>query len=173
MEMNDRAQVHTLEGFVAASLMVLAVIIVTKSSLIVSPQSELTMDVQLRQMASDALEVLDETPATALPMNLTQHVAVWDMTPATPLTNNLTLLDTQLRRLLLPGIVYNVDFAYVDNQTLNVTHVIINGAPVGNSVVAKRLVTLFNSTVTEAGGKWQIPLDDIKVVEVRLIAWQV
>ncbi len=170
--MNDEAQLHTLEGIVAASLMVLAVMLVTKSSLIVSPQSELTMDVQLRQMANDALEVLDTAPATALPLNLTRHVARWDMARATPLNNNLTLLNNQLHNLL-PGIIYNVDFAYVDNGIINVTPAIINGAPVENSVVATRLVTLYNSTVTDAKGNWSISPDDIKVVEVRLIAWRV
>ena len=46
-------------------------------------------------------------------------------------------------------------------------------APVENSVVATRLVTLYNSTVTEANGSWNLSSNDVKVVEVRLIAWRV
>jgi hypothetical protein len=171
MEMNDKAQLSTLEGFVAASMMVLAVMLVTKSSLIVSPQSELTMDVQLRQMANDALEVLDTAPATALPLNLTRHVARWNMNNATPLSPSLPYLNKSIGKLL-DNVVYNVDLSYVDNGSIKVKPVIINGAPVENSVVATRLVTLYNSTVTEANGTWPIP-DGIQVVEVRLIAWRV
>ena len=41
MEINDKAQIHTLEGFVAAVLMIMTLILITKSALIVTPQSEL------------------------------------------------------------------------------------------------------------------------------------
>jgi hypothetical protein len=59
------------------------------------------------------------------------------------------------------------------NGSLNLKHVIINGAPVENSIVATRLVTLYNSTVIEAHGSWNLSSDEVKVVEVRLIVWRV
>jgi hypothetical protein len=78
-------------------------------------------------------------------------------------------MDTQLK-----DISYNIDFAYVENNgNFTVKHAIIHGEPIENSVVATRLVTLYNSTVTTAGGSWNISSNDLKVVEVRLIAWQV
>jgi hypothetical protein len=78
-------------------------------------------------------------------------------------------MDSQLK-----DISYNIDFAYRGNDnTLTIEHAIIHGGPIENSVVATRLVTLYNSTVTSAGGLWNIPPNELKVVEVRLIAWQV
>ncbi len=175
--MNDKAQIHTVEGIAASALMILTVMLVTKSSLIVTPQSELTMDVQLKQTASDALAVLDMAPEPTLRKNLTQLVAGWDMTNATPETNSLPALNNQIHNLL-NNVVYNVDFAYVNETGLTVRHAIINGAPIENSVVATRLVTLYDSTVVQEGGNWPMSNDvtgpnNVTVVEVRLIAWRV
>jgi len=149
---------------------------ITKSSLIITPQSELAMDVSLKQTADDALAVLDVAPKTAFQFNLTELVAGWDMVEATPQSNSLPALDNEIETQL-NGSLYNIDFAYVDkNGNFNLVHSIIHGAPVENSVVATRLVTLYNSTVTQAGGNWtnwSISPNDVKVVEVRLIAWRI
>ena len=170
--MNDKAQIHTLEGLFAATLMVLTVMLITRSSLIITPQSELSMDVQLKQTAEDALAILDMAPGTALQFNLTELVAGGNMTEATPQDNSLKPLDTEIDTQL-NDIMYNVDLAYVENDTLTVKHAIIHGAPVENSVVATRPVTLYNSTVTQAGGAWNVSSNDVKVVEGRLIPWRV
>ena len=174
--MNEEAQIHTLEGLFASSLIILTALMITKSSLIITPQSELAMDVQLKQMTDDALAVLDVAPETAIQSNLTELVAGWDMIPATPQENSLKALDYEIRNQLT-DVIYNIDFAYVDkNDNFNVTHAIINGAPIENSVVTTRLVTLYNSTVSLAGrnwNDWSAYPDDVKVVEVRLIAWRV
>jgi hypothetical protein len=172
MDMNDKAQIHTLEGFFAASLMVLTVMLITRSAVIITPQSGLAMDVQLKQTADDALSILDMAPETALQSNLTELVAGWNMVEATPQNNSLQILETEIGNQLNEAI-YNLDFAYVENGTLTVKHVIIHGAPEENSVVATRFVTLYNSTVTRAGGGWNVSPSNVKVVEVRLIAWRV
>jgi hypothetical protein len=173
--MNDEAQIYTLEGFVAASLMILTVLMITKSSLIITPQNELTMDVKLKQTADDALAVVDMAPKTAFQNNLTELVAGWDLKDHNyPDVNNLKALESEMdTQLKDKSINYNIDFAYVENRTITVRTVIIHGEPIENSVVATRLVTLYNSTVTSAGGFWNISSNDLKVVEVRLIAWQV
>ncbi|MCZ7355712.1 MAG: hypothetical protein O8C66_02965 [Candidatus Methanoperedens sp.] len=152
--------------------MVLTVALIAKSSVIVTPQSGLAMDVQLKQIAADTLAMLDMAPGTALQFNLTELVAGWNMTEATPQSNSLLALDTEIDKQL-NGVIYNIDFAYAENGTLAVKHAIIHGAPVENSVVTTRLVTLYNSTVIQAGGAWNVSSDDLKVVEVRLIAWRV
>ena len=174
--MNEEAQVHTLEGLFASSLIILTALMITRSSLIITPQSELAMDVQLKQMADDALAVLDVAPETAIQSNLTELVAGWDMIPATPQNNDLKVLDHEIDDQI-KDVIYNIDFAYVDKtNNFTVTHAIINGAPIENSVVATRLVTLYNSTVSLAGrnwNNWSIYPDDVKVVEVRLIAWRI
>ncbi len=172
--MNSVAQIYTLEGFVAASMMILTAVMITKSSLIITPQSELVMDVQLKQTADDALAVIDMAPETALQFNLTLLVAGWDLTEATPQSTSLPALEAELNSQL-KDIIYNVDLAYVENGTINVKHVIIHGAPVENAVVATRLVTLYNSSAFgyQVSNAWNINPDDLKVVEVRLIAWRV
>ncbi|VVB84601.1 Uncharacterised protein [uncultured archaeon] len=170
--MNEQAQIHTIEGFFAAGLMVLTVTLITRSSVIITPQSEIAMDVQLKQLADDTLGMLDKAPGTAIQFNLTELVAGWNMTEATPQSNSLHALDTEMDRQL-NGVMYNIDFAYAENGTLTVKHAIIHGAPVGNSVVTTRLVTLYNSTVMQAGGAWNVSSSDLKVVEVRLVAWRV
>jgi hypothetical protein len=172
--MNEKAQIYTLEGFVAASLMILTVMIITKSSLIISPQNELTMDVKLKQTADDAIAVIDMAPKTAFQFNLTELVAGWNKKEYDfPNDNNLKALENEMDTQL-KDISYNIDFAYVENNgNFTVKHAIIHGEPIENSVVATRLVTLYNSTVTTAGGSWNISSNDLKVVEVRLIAWQV
>jgi hypothetical protein len=173
VDVNEKAQIHTLEGFFAASLMVLTVMLITNSSLIITPQSELAMDVQLKQTASDALAVLDMAPETALQSNLTELVAEGNMTEANPQDNSLKPLDAEIENQL-NDVIYNIDFAYIEKDgTFTVKHAIIHGAPIENSVVATRPVTLYNSTVTQAGGAWKISPGDVKVVEVRLIAWRV
>lgn len=170
--MNEEAQIHTIEGLAAATLITMTVLLITQSTVIITPQTELSMGVQLQQMASDALTVLDVAPATAIQYNLTECVAGWNMSEATPQTGSLQTLDTELSKLL-PDTPYNVDFAYVENNNLTVKHVIIHGAPTDNSVTARRLVTLYNSTVADAGGAWSIQEGELLLVEVRLTAWQV
>lgn len=169
--MNEGGQIYTLEGFVAASLMILTVVMITKSSLIITPQNELTMDVKLKQTADDAIAVIDMAPKSAFQFNLTELVAGWNLEEDDyPKSNSLKALENEMDTQL-KDINYNIDFAYVENRNLTVKHAIRHGEPIENSVVATRLVTLYNSTVTK--GSWNISSNDLKVVEVRLIAWQV
>jgi hypothetical protein len=172
MAMNDRAQLHTLEGLSAAFIITLTVLTITQSTIIVTPQNELAMDVQLEQLSSDSLAVIDMAEHGPIRNNLTECIAGWDMTEAAYPDNNLEELDAPLS-YLLPGILYNVDLAYFNNDDLNVKKVIIHGSPSENAVVVRHLVTLTNETVSLAGGGWNLADDEIKVVEVRMTAWKV
>ena len=86
---------------------------IIKGSLIITPQSELAMDVSLKQIADDALAVLDVAPKTAFQSNLTELVAGWNMTESKS-TSIIALkaLDNEIEAQL-NGIMYNIDFAYV------------------------------------------------------------
>jgi hypothetical protein len=172
--MNDKAQLHTLEGLAAALLMTLTILTITQSAMIITPQNELVMDVQLKQMASDALTVLDSAPEATIRNDLTECIASWDRNETSLATNPLELLDNELS-YLLPDILYNVNIAYFDVGTRDLIdkRVIVNGAPTENAVVARRLVSLSNSTVSSSGGAWSIPDDELLIVEVRLTAWRV
>ncbi|WP_292463739.1 hypothetical protein [Methanolobus sp.] len=171
--MNDKAQLHTLEGLAAALLMTLTILTITQSAMIITPQNELVMDVQLKQIASDALTVLDSAPEATIRNDLTECIASWDENEASLDSNNLEMLDYELS-YLLPDILYNVNIAYVNATTqLTDKKVIVNGAPTENAVVARRLVSLSNSTVSSSGGEWNIADDELLIVEVRLTAWRV
>ena len=138
--MNETAQMHTLEGFVAAGVILMMVMLISENTMIITPQCELGMDVQLQQTAIDVLNVLG-------------------------------------------NILYNVDFVYVGNGTIandtiangTITndHVIMHGAPIENSMSASRFITLYNETVMQTGGTWNISSNNVQVVEVRLIIWQI
>lgn len=171
--MKDKAQMHTLEGLAAAILMTLTMLAVTHGATIVTPQNELAMDVHLEQIASDTLAVIDMTPDTAIQYNLTECVASWDMGESTGIGDNLEKLDNELEDLLPQDTQYNVDLAYLEGGNVVTKQVILNGIPNENDVVVRRLVTLSNSTVTGAGGSWNIADDDLLIVEVRLTAWKV
>ncbi|MDG6244213.1 MAG: hypothetical protein QCH31_07455 [Methanolobus sp.] len=170
--MDNKAQLHTLEGLAAAVLMTLTVLAITQSTMIVTPQNSLAVNVQLEQMSSDALGVLDMAPISLVQYNLTECVAGWNKTEATYPTIKHEKLDDALWHLL-PGLLYNVDFAYIENGNLTVEKVIINGAPGDNSVVSRRYVTLTNQTVHMMDGGWSLQDDELKVVEVRMTAWKV
>lgn len=170
--MNDKAQLHTLEGLVAAILMTLTVLMITQSTTIVTPQNELAVDVQLEQLSSDVLTVLDIAPQLTIQNNLTECVANWSLTEASYPSNNLEMLDNNLAGLM-GNALYNVDLAYTEGENLNVKKVIINGQPGENAVVVRHFVTLTNKTVQSMNGGWNLADDEFKVVEVRMTAWKV
>mgnify|MGYP006291012831 CR=1 FL=1 len=174
MEMNDKAQLQTIEGLAAALLITLTIMTVTQNSVLVTPQSEMQTEVQLQQIANDALNIVDSAPEGTFQTNLTESVAGLNLSQnATfnqPITEELDLL---LSGKIIPDTLYNVDIAYVEGNNLKTKKVIMNGVPTENAVVGRRLVTLDNSTVTSAGGSWNINESSIRVVEVRLILWKV
>lgn len=173
MVLNDKAQLHTLEGLIAAVLMTMTILSITQSTAIVTPQNELAIDVQLEQISSDALRVLDVVPESSnIRNNLTECVASWNKTEASYPDYNLELLEINLENLM-PDLLYNVDFAYVENDSVEVRKVIINGQPADNSVAVRHFVTLTNDTVQTMNGSWTLADDEIKVVEIRMITWKV
>jgi hypothetical protein len=173
--MNDKAQLHTLEGLGAAVLMTLTILTITQSTMIVTPQNELAIDVHLEQISSDALTVMDINPVESDQWNLTECIANWDMSEASypnDMVGNLDELDGGLQ-YLLPDTLYNVDLAYIEGDELKVKNAIIKGPPGKNAVVARHFVTLTNETVSEMGGNWNLGDTELRVVEVRLTTWKV
>lgn len=170
--MDDKAQLHTLEGVGAAVLITMTLVIITQSATVITPQHEMMLDVQLEQMAYDALTLLDTAPSSAISTNLTQCVAGWDMNESNIQNNGLPSLNNQLS-LLLPGYLYNVDLSYVQNDALVTKNVIVNGDPTEDAVIASRTVMLTNLSVAEAHGAWTVASDEIKIVEARLTLWQI
>ncbi|MBP2031026.1 hypothetical protein J2755_001974 [Methanohalophilus levihalophilus] len=173
MEMNDEGQLHTLEGLAAAILITTTLLMIINLSVIANPQSEMQIDVQMERNAVDVLAVLDIPTPGVLSQNLTEYVAAYNSSiPVNMSHSALPQLETYLSNSLT-NTIYNVDIAYVNNESLIVAPVIIKGAPGENSIVTRRIVVLDNSTVVAAGGTWNLSENEIKVVEVRLTTWKV
>ena len=189
---DERGQLHTIEGLAAALLMISTVFFVTQGVTVITPQTGLSLDVQLKQSGADALMVLDtEDPIDGI--LLKKYVAAWNGTEANitnPVPESIDVnsdqfknaggngLNDSLYELLPEDVVYNVDFVYENNSNLNTLHIILKGFPPDDSIAVSQLVTLQrNETDYELSeAYWNTTIlgeTDAKVVEVRLILWQV
>jgi len=195
MKMNliedERGQLHTIEGLAAALLMISTVFFVTQGVTVITPQTGLSLDVQLKQSGADALMVLEtEYPEDGI--LLKKYVAAWNGTKANityPVPKSIDVnssyfgnasgngLNHTLSVLLPEDVVYNVDFVFWDKNGnfMNTSHVIMKGFPPDDSIAVSQLVTLHNDEYKyEPSNHWNITGEtDAKVVEVRLILWQV
>lgn len=189
---DEKGQLHTIEGLAAALLMISTLFFVTQGVTVITPQTGLSLDVQLKQSGSDALMVLDtEDPKDGI--LLKKYVAAWNGTEATitkPVPKSIDVnssyfgnangngLNHTLYELLPEDVVYNVDFVYKNGSFMNTSHVIMKGFPPDDSIAVSQLVTLHHNEtdyeLSEAYWNNTIPGEtDAKVVEVRLILWHV
>jgi len=189
---DERGQLHTIEGLAAALLMISTLFFVTQGVTVITPQTGLSLDVQLKQSGADALTVLDtEDPIDDI--LLKKYVAAWNGMKANitkPVPKSIDVnsdqfgnaggngLNDSLFELLPEDVVYNVDFVYLNGSFMNTSHVIMKGFPPDDSIAVSKLVTLhYNETDYELSeAYWNNTLTDAtdaKVVEVRLILWQV
>lgn len=171
--MNDKGQMHTLEGLAAAVLVITTVMFITRATVVVTPQIELALDAQLKQYSNDALTIVDSEPVG---MNLTKYVAAWNGIEANislQVPDGMMDLDNDLSAIMPDNIAYNVDFVYWNNS-LKTTHVIVHGVPPDNSITASRLVTLHSTDLKSSywNGTGITDLNP-RVVEVRLISWYI
>jgi len=188
---DERGQLHTIEGLAAALLMISTVFFVTQGVTVITPQTGLSLDVQLKQSGADALMVLDtEDPIDGI--LLKKYVAAWNGTEANityPVPDSIDVnsshfgddgkndLNHTLSVLLPEDVVYNVDFVYMNGSFMNTSHVIMKGYPPDDSIAVSKLVTLHqNEYKYKLSDYWKdrIPDEtDVEVVEVRLILWHV
>ena len=187
---DERGQLHTIEGLAAAVLMITTIYFVTQGVMVITPQTGLSLDVQLKQLGSDALMVLDaDDPRDGI--LLKRYVAAWNGTEANithpvpdsidvnshqfgsdgmnDLNHSLYLLLNQTQR----DVLYNVDFVYKNGSFMNTSHVILKGFPPDDSIAVSRLVTLHSGDTIVSPQLNTVEDLDLKVVEVRLILWWV
>ncbi|MDY6931419.1 MAG: hypothetical protein SVJ22_05845 [Halobacteriota archaeon] len=167
MMRDESAQMNTIEGVSAAVLMMITLFFVTQSS-IITPQTEMLLDTQLRQLGNDALRVLDSEEITnnynANNTLLELYVANWSSSD----------LESDIDMLLPDNILYNLDFIHLEkNLSVNRSRVVTRGAPVEDSVIVSRLVSLHSDD--NLSNKWNLTIaqTDVKVVEVRLALWYI
>jgi len=183
---DERGQLHTIEGLAAALLMISTLFFVTQGVTVITPQTGLSLDVQLKQSGADALMVLD-TEDRKDGILLKRYVAAWNGTEANityPVPKSIDVtsfqfgnaggngLNDSLFELLPEDVVYNVDFVYENNSNLRTSPVIMKSYPPDDSIAVSKLVTLHNDDNIRSPQLNTTDLN-VKVVEVRLILWHV
>lgn len=194
MSSGDKGQIYTLEGLIAAGIMIGVLIFILQSVSIVTPQTESTMDMKLQQKASDILICLDrynETNTSTLKVNVsgwqgreTQYLSSPDEFNPLPLDESggdddpeIEGMDKAIDLYMADDVLYNVDFYYYDKtiapEGYTIKHIIKHGEPNDNSVMVKKLVTINKVDNVPASSFWATNDRYPEVVEVRLTAWYI
>jgi hypothetical protein len=196
---DEKAQLHTLEGVVATSLLLMVIVYAidsTSMTPLTSSTSNVHMDTELEVLGQDILNTLDYTEPGYNSnlkndvLNWTGDQYVWDGTEylennndpvnATSLDNNLTeILSTTLAR---QGIAHKVEVSYLlisDNITVSSPpeEWIYAGVPSNNVVVVSRKIVLYdNDNFNPVNPIWDIDIDpstNLKnIVDIRLFLWR-
>ena len=188
----DKGQIYTLEGLIAAGILIGLLIFIIQSVAIVTPQTERTLDMKLQQKASDTLICLDrfnETNTSALKEyvigwqgGVTQYQSSPDEFNPLPADGSgnddeIEYLDDSIGLYMTSDVLYNVDFYYYDNTIAppgyTTKNIIKHGEPNDNSVMVHKLVTINEDDKIPAASFWKDYGRYPVVVEVRLTAWYI
>ncbi len=198
--MDDKAQMHTLEGIAAATIMLLIIIYAidaTSMTPLTSSTANVHVQTELQVLGQDILGRLDYAEPgqnsmlknDVLTWNGSQYV--WNGTVyiekdgTDNLSNNLTqiLKDT----LVNQGIAHNVELVYIENSTYpylpsSPQKMIYNGDPSDNAVIVSRKIVVYNSDINQSSPLnqsnpiYQNNIDNstnlYNIVEVRLTLWR-
>jgi hypothetical protein len=155
---DEKAQLHTLEGVAAATLLLLVIIYAidaTSMTPLTASTSSIHSENELTMLGQDILNTLDYSDP-GYSSNLKNDILSWDGREYIwngsgyiakdgndpPLSNNLTgiLNATLIKR----GISHNVMLTYLDNSThLPITrNMIYDGDPSNNAVIVSRKIVL-------------------------------
>jgi hypothetical protein len=191
---DEKAQLHTLEGVAAATILLLVIIYAidaTSMTPLTSSTSNVHVESELRVLGQDILNTMDYTEP-GYNSNLKNDIIAWGGNEyiwsgsgylmkdnsAFNLSNNLTaILNTTL---IKQGIAHNVELTYIENSTLlpNNRNMIYNGDPSTSAVIVSRKIVLQDA---DAPTNSNSPLykKDIdpstslyNIVEVKLILWR-
>ena len=155
---DDKAQLHTLEGVGAATLM-LFVIIYAIDATSLTPQTSSTSSVhienELQYLGQDVLNTLDfaepgyssDLKNDVLNWNGSEYI--WSGAAYLNIADNTNSLDNNITRILIDtmvrrGIAHNVELTYFDNGSYVTRNMIYNGDPSNNAVIVSRKIVLQN-----------------------------
>jgi hypothetical protein len=189
---DDKAQMHTLEGVAAATIMLLVIIYAidaTSMTPLTSSTANVHVETELQVLGQDILSALDYAEPgynSKLKNDVTNWSGkefVWSGTKyvengntSNSLSNNLTnILNATL---VTQGIAHNVELTFLaDNGTsFSSQKMIYNGDPSNNAVIVSRKIVLQNSDFNPSS---DYPIKDIdpstnlyNIVDVKLILWR-
>ncbi len=199
---DDKAQMHTLEGIAAATAMLLVIVYAidaTSMTPLTSSTTNVHVETELQAMGQDILGALDYSEP-AYNSKLKNDVLGWNgleytwngtnymengngSYPQNNLTNNLTnILNATL---ITQGIAHNVEITFIDNNTFKPASpypMIYNGDPSDNAVIVSRKIVIYKSDINQSrllnqsNPIYQNDIDNstnlYNVVEVKLILWR-
>jgi hypothetical protein len=191
---DDKGQMHTIEGVMAALIMLLVLVLVVKSTAITPLSSSTTnkhVQLELMNMGNDLLSSLDYTANPNDISTLKVSVLDWDgdeyiwSGQVYRSTNGTRILDNDLTRDLnftftSYGVAYDVEVIYLDgNNTAIEKPMIWNGDASDNSITVTKVIALHNSDVNAYPAFKNTGIPDIdqktdfyNMVNVRLTLWR-
>ncbi len=194
---DDNAQMHTLEGVAAATIMLLVIVYAidaTSMTPLTSSTANVHVETELQVLGQDMLGALDYAEL-GYNSKLKNDVLTWngkeytwngtkymEKGNASYLQNNLTnnLTNILNATLITQGIAHNVELTFLaNNGTTYVTQrMIYNGNPSENAVIVSRKIALHNDDINKTKLPSN-PINDIdsstdlyNIVDVKLILWR-
>jgi hypothetical protein len=187
---DEKAQMHTLEGVAAATIMLLVIVYAidaTSMTPLTSSTANVHVETELQVLGQDILGALDyaepgyNSKLKNDVLNWSGSEYVWSGSDyikkggTANLTNNLSnILNATL---ISQGIAHNVELTFLaDNGTsFSSQKMIYNGDPSNNAVIVSRKIVLQSSDTIYSGN----PIKDIdpstnlyNIVDVKLILWR-
>lgn len=158
---DDKAQLHTLEGVAAATIILLVIIYAidaTSLTPLTSTSSNVHIEKELEFIGQDILNTLDYSEP-GYGSKLKADISNWNGSSyiwngsayidsnnntQNPLSNNMTSIFIQIMNKR--GIAHNVELTYIDlNSSLPITkNMIYNGDPSNNAVIVSRKIVMQN-----------------------------
>lgn len=156
---DDKAQLHTLEGVAAATIILLVIIYAidaTSLTPLTSTSSNIHIEKELEFMGQDILNTLDYSEP-GYGSKLRNDISNWSggsytwngsayIVPNTNIVLNNSLTSIIIQTLNKRGIAHNVELTFIDNSSfLPITkNMIYNGDPSNNAVIVSRKIVLQN-----------------------------
>ncbi|MFZ3059647.1 MAG: hypothetical protein WA102_07890 [Candidatus Methanoperedens sp.] len=188
---DDKAQMHTLEGVAAATIMLLVIVYAidaTSMTPLTSSTANVHVETELQVLGQDILGALDYAEPGYNSM-LKNDVLTWNGSEyiwsgtnymekggTANLANNLTnILNATL---IGQGIAHNVALTFLSDNgaSYSTERMIYNGDPSENAVIVSRKIVLQNTDFTPSAN---YPIPDIdpstnlyNIVDVKLILWR-
>ena len=196
--LDEKAQMHTLEGVAAATIMLLVIVYAidaTSMTPLTSSTANVHAETELQALGQDILSALDysepgyNSKLKNDVLNWTGDEYIWNGTqylqlnysnysiinPDNSLNNNLTAI--LYATLVRQGIAHNVDLVFIDSNTSYpyTQKMIYNGNPSDNAVIVSRKIVLYSSDPINPSS----PITDLdpstnlyNIVDVKLTLWR-
>ncbi|MDW7727836.1 MAG: hypothetical protein SCH70_12135 [Candidatus Methanoperedens sp.] len=193
---DDKAQLHTMEGVAAATLILLVILYAidaTSMTPLTSSTSGVHMELELRSLGTGILNTLDYAePGYRSKINYdisgwNGSRYVWNGEEYAGFVDDTEYLDNNLTGLLRAvlvneSIAHNLELVYItiqDNATNSArSKLIYNGDPSDNAVIVSRKIILHDGDINETSNPYN-PIKDIdgatnlwNIVDVNLILWR-